>query len=174
LRLGQLRRQEAICFDEEDITMALDNKAIVRRLYEEAWNDRKLSLIDKLFAPSHALDEPTVSGSQMGPAAYKQQVTRFMVAFPDLHLEIDDLIAEKDKVVVSWRISGTHKGDFMGIPATAKKISFEGITIIQIASGKILDSYVRWDAFGLMRQLGAVLSLTQTSPAQSKATASHR
>jgi steroid delta-isomerase-like uncharacterized protein len=175
MRLGHLRRHQPIARDEEDITMALDNKAIVRRLYEDVWNDRKLNLIDKLFAPSHALDEPTTSGSQMGPAAYKEQVNRFVAAFPDLHLEIDDLIGEKDKVVLSWVISGTHTGDFMGIPATNKKVSFEGITIIQIAGGKILDSSVRWDALGLMRQLGAVPSLAQTSPVQqSKATASHR
>jgi len=152
--------------------MALDNKAIVRRLYQEVWNERKLDLVDKLFAASHALDEPTFSGSQMGPAAYKQQVDRFFSAFPDLRFEMDDLIAEKEKVVVSWKISGTHQGEFMGIAATGKKISFEGISIIKFAAGKILDSYVRWDAFALMRQLGAVSALPKNPPGKSKASTS--
>jgi steroid delta-isomerase-like uncharacterized protein len=134
--------------------MPVENKAIVRRLYEAVWNERKLEVVDELISPSHALHEPTVSGSQVGPEAYRQQVARFTTPFPDLRFAIEDIVSENDKLVVSWIISGTHKGEFMGIPPTGKKISVEGITINHIANGKILDSYVSWDALGLMRQLG--------------------
>jgi predicted ester cyclase len=65
------------------------------------------------------------------------------------------MVCEKDMLAVSWVISGTHKGEFWGIPPTNKKISMEGITINHIADGKIMDSDVSMDALGLMRQLGA-------------------
>jgi steroid delta-isomerase-like uncharacterized protein len=134
--------------------MSTENKSIVRRLYEEVWNERKFDVVDELISSSHAFHDPNVSGSQIGPDAYKQQMARFTTAFPDLHFAIEDIVSEKDKLVVSWMISGTHKGEYEGIPPTGKKISVEGITINHIANGKILDSYVSWDALGLMRQLG--------------------
>jgi steroid delta-isomerase-like uncharacterized protein len=142
--------------------MSTESKSIVRRLYEEVWNERKLDVVGELISPSHALHDPNVSGSQTGPEAYKRQVTRFTTAFPDLRFSIEDIVSEKDKLVVSWNISGTHKGEYEGIPPTDKKISVEGITINHIANGKILDSYVSWDALGLMRQLGHAPPLGKT------------
>jgi steroid delta-isomerase-like uncharacterized protein len=142
--------------------MLLDNKAIVRRLYEEVWNKRRLEIVDQLLSPSHALSDPIVSGSQIGPELYKRRVVEFTAGFPDLRFTIEDMIAEKGKVVVSWIFSGTHQGDFMGIPASGRKVSVEGITIHCVTNGKILDSFARWDALGLMRQLGDVSPLRQS------------
>ena len=134
--------------------MVIENKAIVRRLYEEVWNKRKLEVVDELISPSHALHDPIASGSQIGPELYKRRVVKLTTSFPDLRFTIEDIITEKAKIVVSWTISGTHKGEFMEVPPTGKKISLEGITIHHITNGKILDSYARWDALGLMLQLG--------------------
>ena len=142
--------------------MSWENKIVVRRLYEEVWNKRKLEVVDEVISPSHALHDPNVSGSQMGPEAYRQQVIRFTTAFPDLRFAIEDIVCEEDKLVVSWTISGTHKGEFMGIAPTDKKISVDGITINHIGHGKILDSNISWDALGLMRQLGHAPSLERT------------
>jgi len=142
--------------------MSADNKAIVRRLYQEVWNKRKFEVMSEIISPSHALQAPNISGSSIGPEAYKRQVLSFLAGYPDLHWTIEDIIAEKDKVVACWTISGTHKGDYMGIPATNKKVSVDGITVHLIANGKIMDSYSNWDALGLMRQLGAVPALGQT------------
>ena len=136
--------------------MPTDNKAIVRRLYDEVWNKRRLEVVDALISPSHALNDPLASDSQVGPKLYKQRVVDLTTSFPDLRFTIEDLIAEKGKVVACWTISGTHKGEFMDIPATGKKVSVEGITIHLITNGKILDSYARWDALGLMRKLADV------------------
>ncbi len=142
--------------------MSTDNKAIVRRLYEEVWNKRRLELVDEIISPSHALHDPNVSGSAVGPEAYKRQVTRFITAFPDLRLTIEDIVGENEKLAVAWTISGTHKGEFMGIPATNKKVSVDGITINHIVNAKIMDSYISWDAWGAMQQLGVVPALGQT------------
>src|SRR5580765_3243934 len=136
--------------------MPTENKAIIRRLYEEVWNKRKLKVVDELFSTSHALQDPIVSGSQVGPELYKGRVVELTTALPDLCFTIEDTIAEGNKVVACWTISGTHQSEYMGIPATGKKISIEGITIHHIKNGKILDSYSRWDVLGLMRQLGAI------------------
>jgi steroid delta-isomerase-like uncharacterized protein len=136
--------------------MPTDIKAVVRRLYEEVWNKRRLEVLNQVISPSHALNDPHLVGSAVGPEAYKRVFTQYLAAFPDLRFSVEDMISEKDKVVVSWTISGTHKREFRGIPATNKKVSFEGITINYVAEGKIMDSQVSMDYFGLMQQLGAV------------------
>jgi steroid delta-isomerase-like uncharacterized protein len=142
--------------------MPLDNKAFVRRLYEEVWNKRRLEVVDELISPSHALNDPIASDSQTGPELYKRRVVDLTTSFPDLRFTIEEMISEEGKLVVAWIISGTHKGEFMDIPASGRKVFVEGITIHHIANGKILDSYARWDALGLMRQLGLASPLVRT------------
>jgi len=142
--------------------VSADNKAVVRRLYEEVWNKRRLELVDEIISPSHALHDPTLTDSSVGPDAYKRQVSRFIVGIPDLRLTIEDFVDEKEKLAVAWTISGTHTGEFMGIPATNKKVYVEGITINHVVDGKIMDSYISWDTFGMMQQLGVVSALGQT------------
>jgi steroid delta-isomerase-like uncharacterized protein len=148
--------------------MPIDAKATVRRLYEDVWNRRKLELVSDLFSPSHALHDSNFSGSSVGPEAYKIQVAMFLAAFPDLRFTVEDTVAEKDKLVASWTISGTHKGEFMGIRPTNKKVSIEGITIHYLANGKIIDSHTSWDALGLMRQLGVLPALAKPKGAASR------
>jgi steroid delta-isomerase-like uncharacterized protein len=148
--------------------MSVENKTIVRRLYQEVWNERKLEVADKLLSASHALQEPDMSASQVGPKLYKRRVVEMTTGFPDLCFTVEDTIAEGEKVVACWTISGTHKNEYMGIPATGRKVSFEGITIHHIKNGKILDSYTRWDALGLMRQLGGIPSQGRMKDAASR------
>lgn len=142
--------------------MSAANKAIVQRLYQEVWNKRKLEVIKEIISPSHALQAPNIFGSSIGPDAYKRNVLLFLAGYPDLRWTIEDTIAEEDKVVACWTISGTHKGDYMGIPATNKRVSVDGMTVHHIANGKIMDSTSNWDALGMMQQLGVVPPLGQT------------
>lgn len=136
--------------------MAADPKKVVRRLYEEVWNKRKLEAVSEIIAPTHALNDPHLSGSAVGPEAYRSIVAQFIAAFPDFQFSIEDLIAEKNKVVVSWTITGTHKREFRGVPATNKRISFDGVSINHVANGKIIESFVTMDYLGLMQQLGVI------------------
>ena len=149
--------------------MPTENKTIIRRLYEEVWNERKLEVVDELISPSHALHDPIASGSHVGPESYKRRVVELTTGFPDLCFTIEDTIAEREKFVVSWSISGTHKGVYMEIPATGRKISVEGITIHHIRNGKILDSCAVWDALGLMRQIGVIPAQGRTKQAVPRA-----
>jgi steroid delta-isomerase-like uncharacterized protein len=141
--------------------MLAENKAIIRRLYEEIWNKRKVELVSEIISPSHALQAPVVPGSAVGPEAYKRMLMLFFAGYPDLHFQVEDIIAEADKVVACWTLAGTHKGEYLGIPATNKKVSVDGITIHHIANGKIMDSYSNWDALGMMQQLGVIPPLGQ-------------
>ncbi len=133
--------------------MPFNNKEIVRRLYKEVWNERKFQVAEELLSKTHALADPTLGGSSVGPSAYLGQVKRLISAFPDLRFHIDELICEKDKVVTSWVASGTHKGEMLGLAPSNKKVSITGITIHQLANGKILDSQAVWDALCLMQQI---------------------
>jgi steroid delta-isomerase-like uncharacterized protein len=139
--------------------MSVENLAIVRRLYDEAWNGRRLEVVDEIISPSHALQDSNRTDCSIGPEAYKSVVARWQISFPDFYLSIDDMVAADEKVAVCWSISGTHKeGEFMGIPPTNTKLSVAGITIHHVVNGKIMDSSISWDARGLMKQLGGTVS----------------
>ena len=139
--------------------MALSNKDVVLRFYREVWNERRIDLIDQLISKTHALNDPTISGSAVGPQVYKLQVQRFLVAFPDLQFVVEETISEHDKLVAVWTATGTHTGEFYGLAPTNKIGSISGITIHQIAGGKIIESTVIWDGLGLLQQLGVPLPM---------------
>ena len=136
--------------------MPLDNATLARRFYNEAWNKQKLNVVDELVSSTHALYDPSVQGSQSGPEVYKRRISEISSAFPDLRFVINETISEGEKVAVSWNLSGTHKGEYFGVPGTGKTVSVDGTTIHHFANGKILDSFVCWDHLGLLRQLGIV------------------
>ncbi|HJY89768.1 MAG TPA: ester cyclase, partial [Candidatus Acidoferrum sp.] len=138
--------------------MPMENRAIVRRIYEEVWNKRRIELLDELLSPTHALQAPNVSGSEVGPQAYRRQVFALLKGFPDLQMTIEDIFGEDEKIVVEWTLSGTHDGKFLGIPATHKKVSVDGVTIHHVANGKVIDSSANWNALSLMKQLGTPVS----------------
>ena len=148
--------------------MAADNKSIVRRMYEEVWNKRNLEAAKELIAPSHAVQLFDAADSGVGPEAYARNVVQFVRAFPDLKFTVVDMVAENEKVVAFWNISGTHKGEFRGIAATGKKVSVDGITMIQLADGIIMDSYVSMDMWSMMRQLGAIPAAVQPKKASAR------
>ena len=141
------------------MSVAPAHKLLFGRLYHSVWNERRLEYIDQVIAETHALGDPTVSGRGVGPSAYRRQAERFFTGLPDLKFIVDDTISEGDKLVVYWTINGTHRGEFLGVPPTNKRVSFTGITINQIANGKILESTVIWDGLGLMKQFGVDLPI---------------
>ena len=115
-----------------------ENKAIARRGFEEVWNQRKLEVIDYIFAADyvgHINDSPDFNG----PAGYKQLIAMYLRAFPDHQFTIEDQIAEGEKVVTRWTSTGTHKGELMGIPPTGVQSTVTGITINRIAGGKVVE-----------------------------------
>jgi steroid delta-isomerase-like uncharacterized protein len=136
--------------------MSEHNKAIVRRLFTELWNNGNLLVADELFAPNYAHYDPSTPDFGRGPDSEKKRAALYRTAFPDLHLTIEDVIAEGETVMTRWSCRGTHKGDLNGIAPTGKHITISGVTVARVSNGKIVEGYVNWDALGLMQQLGVV------------------
>lgn len=130
------------------------NKAIDLRVFKEVWNQGKLDVIDDIFAADYIFHEP--AGDILGPEGFKQFVTMYRTAFPDIQFTIEDQIAEADMVVTRWTAISTHKGELMGIPPTGLQSTSTGIGISRIAGGKIVESWGNWDALGMWQQLGVI------------------
>jgi len=132
------------------------NKAIFRRMVEEIFNRGNMSLVDEFLAPDFIEREELPPGIPPGREGVKQMTIMFRSAFPDFKATIDDMIAEGDKVVVRITWSGTHKGEFMGIPPTGKSVSFGVIDIVRFARDKFVEHWGMMDSTSMMQQLGAV------------------
>jgi steroid delta-isomerase-like uncharacterized protein len=134
------------------------DEAIVRRLFEEAWSKGNLAVIDEVIAPNYVNHSPLVPGLPPGSEGVKLSTQGLRNAFPDIHYTIEDMIAEGDKVVTRWIARGTHKGEFLGIPATGKEGEATGISIMRVVGAKIVESWSNIDLLGLMQRLGVLPS----------------
>ena len=132
-----------------------ENKAIARR-FAEIWGHESLAVVDELAGSSLSVSYPILRDVIHGPEAFKQFLTGFHSAFPDANVTLEDEIAEGEKVVVRWKLRGTHQGELLGIPPTNKQVEVSGITIYRITDGKIVEERGEEDALGLMRQLGVI------------------
>jgi serine phosphatase RsbU (regulator of sigma subunit) len=130
-----------------------ENKAIFRRYIEEVWNQGRLELADEIFDRylAHQPDGPTL---ERGPEDVKRFVSEFRAAFPDLRINIDEQVAEGDKVMIRATFRGTHQREFRGMAPTGKEIEVKGFTDFRFSEeGKVVES---WDSYyselSLMRQ----------------------
>ena len=135
--------------------MSEENKAIVRRIVQEIWNEGNLDLADELITPDY-VDNVSGSGSPVGPEGFKDAVNGVRDAFPEFTITINDMISEGDKVALVWTFIGTHKGELMGIAPTEKLIEFDGIYLYRFKDGKLVERSGKRDLFKLMSQLGAI------------------
>jgi steroid delta-isomerase-like uncharacterized protein len=145
--------------------MSEHNKAIVRRLFAELWNNGKLSVADEILTPNYEHHDSSTPDFGHGPDSEKKRATLYRTAFPDLHLTIEDVISEGETVMTRWSCRGTHKGDLNGIAPTGKQFNISGVTVARVSNGKIAEGYVNWDALGLMQQLGVVPQLANKAKA---------
>jgi predicted ester cyclase len=129
-----------------------ENKVRQQRVWEELFNKKNLEIVDELFTPEWVEHMPTgdihgLDGAKQGPAI-------FYKAFPDLHVTVDDMIAEEDKVVSRITMTGTFKGEYHGIAPTGKKFEAKGINIIKWVDGKEVEAWAILDILTFYRQLG--------------------
>ncbi len=139
--------------------MSAENKAIARRLLEEAFNAGNIDVVDELVATGFINHDAALPEATVGPAAAKASIKGYRTAFPDLRLKVEDQIADGGTVVTRWSAKGTHEGDLMGMPATGKQATVTGITIDRIVDGRIAESWTNWDTLGMLQQLGAIPAL---------------
>lgn len=131
-----------------------ENKALIRRGFEELINQDNTTLGEELLAPDYI--NYGFPGLPPGPAGMRQAVAMFRTAFPDFHVAVEAMIAEGDEVATRGTFTGTHQGEFMGIPATGKHIRVGYIDIWRLVGGKAVENWVQMDLLGLMQQLGVV------------------
>ena len=132
------------------------NKKIVQQLFNDAINARNLSVADEVIAPgfvNHGMQSPT-----NGPEGFIQVIQQFTNSFPDMKVQLEEVIAEGETVATRGSWKGTHKGNFMGIPATDKQVHVSYIDIWKVRDGKCVENWVQMDMVGLMQQLGAIPS----------------
>jgi steroid delta-isomerase-like uncharacterized protein len=132
------------------------DKALVRRFVEEIFNQGNMRLADEIVAPDFVEHEQLPPGIPNGREGVKALTSMMRSAFPDFKATIEDILADGDKVVIRMTWSGSHKGEFMGIPATGKRVSIGVIDIIRVSNGKFVEHWGQMDAMGMMQQLGAI------------------
>lgn len=135
---------------------AEENKALARRFVEEFFNRKNLNIMDELYAPDCVEHSADLPGPLHGREAVKQFFGSFLAAFPDFHLTLEAEIAEGDTVVQRFTVSGTNKGELMGMPPTGKRATWTGMHIARIVGGKAVEGWGIGDTLGLMQQLGVI------------------
>jgi predicted ester cyclase len=114
------------------------NKVLVRRIFEEMWNQNDPGAARAIFAH---------------PEGVERAVREFLTAFPDLQHTVEELIAEEDRVAARFTARGTQTGQYKDYQPTGKHIEYTGVTLARIANGKIIDHYTWWDRMGLIEQI---------------------
>jgi predicted ester cyclase len=128
---------------------AQDHKAIARRFFEEVWNQQKLDVVDEIFALNVILN-----GTSVSREAIKQLVTARRAAFPDIHVTVDDQVAEGDKVSTRRTWQATHQGSYRGLAATGKRVRWTQISIVRFAESRVVEDWAVADELSILQQLG--------------------
>jgi steroid delta-isomerase-like uncharacterized protein len=138
--------------------MSEQNKALIRRWFEEVWNHGRADAISEMLAADaivHGLSDDAAKPLR-GPAGFLPFHAQFREAFPQIEVIIEDTIAEGDKVVARCSVKGKYTGDSLGFKATQAMAEFTGIAIVRVSDGKIVEAWNNFDFMKMYRQLGAI------------------
>jgi steroid delta-isomerase-like uncharacterized protein len=135
--------------------MATDNKTIYLRILNEYFAGGDETVLDAFYADNHVNHFVGVNGA----AAWKQFIIPFRVAFPDMHFTVHFQMADGDKVLNCWTAHATHRGDFMGVPATGRQVNYNGLSVGRFQNGKVVEEWTVMDMLALLQQIGAVPSM---------------
>jgi predicted ester cyclase len=136
--------------------MSEENKAIVQRWFEEVWNQGREETITELFDPNgRSMGFPEPQSIIQGPEEFKKNVRLFRGAFPDVHVVVDEVLAEGDRVAVRWTVTMTHLGDHLGFSPSGKRVSMGGSSFLRCAGGRILEGWNQMDFTKVSQELQA-------------------
>ena len=141
---------------KEDREVTENNKTILREFMDEVWNKGNLDAADKFIAFPYVIHSDPGDqweGQSLDLPTFKKRVLYSRQTFPDLHFAVKEIIGEGDKVVISWDLEGTHRGDIPGLPATGKRVKVPGLTIYYFSGGKITGHSQVIDRLGFMQQV---------------------
>jgi steroid delta-isomerase-like uncharacterized protein len=132
-----------------------ENKALVRRFYDEAWDQGRFGVIDEVFAENYQRHDLRPTHPVPGPEGMKRITADFRAAFPDLRFEVEIVIAEDEFVAARWTASGTHTGPWGAVEPTGRRATFSGVNIFRFEDGQVAEIWNHRDDLGLMEQVGA-------------------
>jgi steroid delta-isomerase-like uncharacterized protein len=135
--------------------MIKQTDSLIQRIFEEAFNQGHLSVVDELLSPDH-LAHDAIGGAPNGPQGLKWLIAMFRAAFPDLHCTVEDEIREGDKLAAHWVMRGTHRGSFLGNPPTSRLVVVQGIIFGRTENGRIVEDWLLIDQLGILQQLGLI------------------
>ena len=135
--------------------MHTDNAAIVQRFVDEVINQGRYEVCDEIVAEDFLELDP-LPGQRQGREGLKEVIAMMRAAFPDIHWVTEESIASGEKVVTRFIWTGTQRGDFVGIPATGRPVTVKGVVIDRLVNGRMTDSRILMDTFGMMVQLGVI------------------
>lgn len=134
--------------------MPTDGREVIRKFVEEVWNAHNAEAVDKFASSDYVDHDPFHDEPVKGPDGLKKLITGYLNAFSDVHIAIDELLADGNQVTMRWTGTGTHDGELRGIPPTHRKATVGGISIYRIVNDRIAETYTYWDTLGLLQQLG--------------------
>lgn len=134
--------------------IAIANKLLVRRFFEEVINRGDTRLLTELVAADHI--RHAGDGDLYGTEGVRIDLAEWRAGFPDLQIKIEDLAAEGDRVASRFVLQGTHTGPFLGLPPTGQGVTATGVAIDRVASGRLAECWVILDSLGLLRQIGGL------------------
>jgi steroid delta-isomerase-like uncharacterized protein len=142
------------------------NKDVVRRLIEEVWNDHDLTNIDEVVAGDH-FEHMAVPEHRHGIKSARHVMSWLFAVFPNHRFDIEDAVADGDRVAVRGTCGGTHEGELWGIPPTGKRFAVQQVHWFRVADGKVAEHWAVRDDLGMMRQLGVVPTQRHSEEANS-------
>jgi steroid delta-isomerase-like uncharacterized protein len=138
----------------------MENAQVIDRINEDAFNRGKVDVLDELVADSFVEHDP-MPGTPGDREGFKSMIRSLREAFPDFHAETEDQIVAGDKVVERWSCTGTHEGEFMGIPPTHRQIEIHGMDISRLEDGRLVEHWTQVDMMSMLQQLGALPAQAQ-------------
>ena len=139
--------------------MSEENKALARRFLEKVFNEGNLDAIDELIDPNQTQHDPAMTEELRGIEGARQLVEVYRGAFPDVHITVEDQVAEGDKVVTRWTALRTRQGELMGVEPSGRQVTVRGISIDRFSGGKFVEARDNYDALGMMQQTGTIPSM---------------
>jgi steroid delta-isomerase-like uncharacterized protein len=132
-----------------------ENIQLMRRWFQEVWNEGRIETVHELFAPDGVARGQRGAESEIrGPEEFVKFVREIRGAFPDIKVQVEDVFGAGDKVVLRWSGTMTHTGDALGISPTGRTVRSRGITIARFADGKVVEGWDNWDQLGMLEQIG--------------------
>jgi steroid delta-isomerase-like uncharacterized protein len=132
------------------------NERTIRRYFQEVWNDGRLDVLDELLTADYVNHSSSLPDAPAGPEGVKPIVAAMRAAFPDLHYTIDELLVAEDGVAARVTVTGTHLGDFFGIPATGRSFTATQMNLERMRAGRIAEHWRNTDELAMLRQLGVI------------------